>query len=76
MLRTAKAMQADKVVATDGEIGHVDPFYFDDEEWAVRYLVVNTGGWLKGGRVLISPIAVRGTGWEQDRIDLNLPLRR
>jgi hypothetical protein len=44
--------------AVDGEIGAVEDFYFDDVSWAVRYLVVNTGGWLMERRVLISPVAV------------------
>lgn len=32
--------------ATDGTIGHVTDFYFDDEAWVIRYLVVDTGTWL------------------------------
>ena len=40
---------------TDGEIGHVKDFYFDDQNWAVRYLIVDTGAWLPGRQVLISP---------------------
>jgi uncharacterized protein YrrD len=39
--------------ATDGELGTVDDIYFDDETWAIRYLIVDTGGWLGGRRVLI-----------------------
>ena len=42
----------------DGEIGHVNDFYFDDKNWPVRYLVADTGGWLAGRRVLISPAAL------------------
>ncbi len=38
--------------ARDGGIGHVVSVLFDDEHWTVRYLVVDTGGWL-GRRVLI-----------------------
>ena len=32
--------------ATDGELGTIDEFYFDDETWAIRYLTIQTGGWL------------------------------
>ncbi|MGD1095103.1 MAG: PRC-barrel domain-containing protein, partial [Bryobacteraceae bacterium] len=45
------------VQATDGELGTVDQFYFDDETWAIRYLTVETGGWLGGRQVLISPFS-------------------
>lgn len=44
--------------ATDGEIGSVSDFLFDDNFWTVRYLVADTARWLPGRRVLISPIAL------------------
>ena len=43
----------------------MDQFYLDDETWAIRYLVVNTGSWLAGRLVLISPISVGQTDWNQ-----------
>ena len=46
-----------QIMAQDGEIGRVAGFHFDDQQWVVRYLVVETGGWL-GRRVLISPLSV------------------
>ncbi len=45
-------------MANDGEISQVDDLFFDDERWGLRYFVVNTGGWLSGRRVLISPSTV------------------
>ena len=44
----------------DGQVGTVQELYFDDQNWAVRYLVVRTGGWLMGRDVLIAPIAITG----------------
>ena len=58
--------------ATDGELGAVDQFYFDDETWAIRYLTVDTGGWLGGRRVLISPISVIRTDWQARQLDVAL----
>ncbi len=58
--------------ATDGELGTVDQFYFDDETWAIRYLTVETGGWLGGRPVLISPISVVHTDWQAKRLDVAL----
>lgn len=58
MLHRTKELVGDRIVATDGEIGQVDQLYFDDETWGMRYLVVNTGGWLRGRKVLISPAAI------------------
>ena len=58
MLRNVKESRGFAIRATDGVIGEVDDLYFDDENWAVRYLVVETGGWLSGRKVLISPYAI------------------
>lgn len=44
--------------ATDGDIGKVDDFYFDDDQWTIRYLVVDTGGFLTGHDVLLAPEAL------------------
>lgn len=51
-------LRGDAIVARDGAIGSVDDVYFDDERWTVRYLVVDTGTWLPGRKVLISPACV------------------
>jgi hypothetical protein len=57
MLRSVKQLYGSKLGASDGEIGHVKDFYFDDQNWAVRYVVADTGSWLAGRKVLISPHA-------------------
>ena len=73
MLRNTKDLHGFAIRATGGEIGTVDEFYFDDETWVVRYLTVDTGGWLGGRLVLISPISVIGQpDWEAKRLDLRL----
>lgn len=58
MLRSVNELKGFDIVATGGEIGDVQQFYFDDERWAVRYLVVNTGDWVTAQQVLISPFSV------------------
>jgi len=55
MLQSIKQLYGEKLGASDGEIGHVKDFYFDDRNWAVRYLVADTGNWLTSRQVLISP---------------------
>ena len=59
MLRTAGHLKGVTIEAMDGDIGSVQDLYFDDQTWTVRYLVVDTGTWLPGRRVLISPFAFR-----------------
>ena len=57
MLRSLKQLYGNKLGASDGEIGHVKDFYFDDQNWVVRYLVADTGSWLPGRKVLLTPHA-------------------
>jgi sporulation protein YlmC with PRC-barrel domain len=58
MLRNATDLLGHTLLAQDGEIGRIEDLYFDEQEWTVRYLVVNTGGWFSRRQVLISPTAV------------------
>jgi hypothetical protein len=58
MLRSVKSLSGYKIGASDGTIGKVDGFLFHDFSWIIRYLVVDTGGWLPGRKVLISPVAL------------------
>src|ERR1035441_213691 len=72
MLRNATHLNGFAIRATDGELGTVHQLYFDDKTWAIRYLVVETGGWLGGRRVLISPISVIHTDWQAKQLDVAL----
>jgi len=67
MLRSVKDLDDYVIGATDGTIGHIKDFYFDDKGWVVRYLVVDTGAWLSGRKVLISPISMGHPDW-RDKI--------
>ena len=56
--QTVKQLQGEAIRARDGAIGEVMDVYFDDERWAVRYLVVDTGSWLPDRQVLLSPASL------------------
>ncbi len=72
MLTNSTNLKGFVIRAKDGELGTVDQFYFDDESWAIRYLTVETGGWLGGRQVLISPFSVVHTDWQAKRLDVAL----
>lgn len=72
MLRDAGGFRGSTILAEDGPIGQVVDLFIDDRGWAVRYLVVDTGGWLTGRRVLISPQSVDEVDWEAGRIRVGL----
>ncbi len=63
MLHSVKALEGATIRAIDGQIGHVKDIYFDDEVWRASYLVINTGFWLTGRLVFISPISLRKPDW-------------
>lgn len=72
MLHSVKALQGFAVLANDGDIGTIRDVYFDDARWTIRYLVVETGGWLRGRRVLISPISFKAPDWNAEEIHVDL----
>lgn len=58
MLQSIKQSYGVKLGASDGDVGHVKDFYFDDQNWGIRYLIADTGTWLPGRQVLISPYSL------------------
>jgi uncharacterized protein YrrD len=74
MLYTAKTLKGYKLDSLDGEIGRVKEFYFDDRHWTIRYLVADTGNWLPGRQVLISPYALVAVNTDiyKEQIEIDL----
>jgi hypothetical protein len=72
MLRSSKDLEHYAIHATDGLIGHVRDFYFDDKNWVVRYLVVQTGSWLLDREVLISPISIGHSDYAKKLLSVSL----
>jgi hypothetical protein len=58
--------------ANDGEVGHVEEFIIDDEQWTIRYMVVNTRNWLPGRKVLVSPDWIQTVDWPEKRVAVKL----
>ena len=72
MLIKANTLKGFKLNAKDGEIGKTKDFYFDDNYWVIRYLVADTGNWLFGNQVLISPQALKGADKSQGYVNVDL----
>ena len=72
MKRNINSLIGYSLEATDGTIGKVEDFYFDDETWTIRYLIVKTGSWLSGRKVLISTVALTKTSELNELIPVNL----
>ncbi len=72
MLLSMRNLKGYTIGATDGDIGEVTDFYFDDEAWVIRYFIVDTGSWLFNRRVLISPIAIQQADGAARRLSVAL----
>ena len=81
MIQNIKQLYGRILAASDGDVGHVKDFYFDDQSWAVRYVVADTGSWLATRQVLLSPhafiIPVLGESNSDDKeLQVNLTLKQ
>lgn len=72
MLQNIRGIYGNKLAALDGDIGSVKDFYFDDKIWVIRYLVADTGSWLSGRLVLISPHAFAKLDHYENALHLKL----
>jgi len=72
VFRSMKELVGYAIDAVDGEIGKVHDFYFDDQAWSVRYLVIDTGGWLSSRKVLVAPLALGMPKWESKALPVRL----
>jgi hypothetical protein len=71
MLHLAKKVIGAPVRGTDGNIGTLADYFFEEDRWTIRYLLIDAAEGFKGKRVLVSPMAVR-TAWGVSGIELSL----
>jgi uncharacterized protein YrrD len=71
-LRSAEKLIDYKIEAKDGDIGDIEDFIIDDVTWKMIFLVVDTGDWFPGKKVLLSPKWIKEINWDVSRIVVNL----
>jgi hypothetical protein len=71
-LRSTKEVIGYRIKASDGEIGHVEDFIIDDQDWIIRYMVVDTRNWLPGRKVLVSPQWIEKVSWADSEVRIDL----
>ena len=72
MKRSINSLLGYTMSGTDGEIGKLRNFYFDDISWTIRHLILKTGNWFSERDVLISPEAVIHSHWEPGILPVRL----
>ncbi|MBU0995924.1 MAG: PRC-barrel domain-containing protein [Proteobacteria bacterium] len=72
MLRRINEIIGYTLFAKENEVGKCKDLLFDDQLWTVRHMVADTGGWLVGQKVLVSPVMVQKTDWQMQSIFLDI----
>ena len=76
MLRPVKNVLNYRILATDGEIGSVSDLIIDDQEMKLRYLVIDTGNWLPGKKVVLSTAWISSVAPERETLVMNIEKKR
>ena len=71
-LRSCNAVKGYHILASDGEIGHVQGFLIDDATWSIRYMLVNTSNWWVGHEVLVSPEWIKQVSWVNSNVEVSI----
>jgi hypothetical protein len=74
MLQNSRELYGNRIAASDGDVGAVEDFYFDDRHWVIRYVVAVAGSWLSGRLLLLSPLSIREI--DPNRMALHVALNR
>jgi hypothetical protein len=72
MMLVGSALKGFAIEASDGKIGTVSDFLFDDRTWKIRWMVVDTGGWLTGRKTLVHPSAIGKPDYRREEIVVRL----
>ncbi len=72
MMQVISALKGFGIIASDGELGTVEDFLFDDMSWSVRWLVVECGTWRHGRKILIHPSAISTADFDDQRFEVRL----
>lgn len=71
-LRSSKEVKGYYIHAADGEIGHVEDFIIDTQQWFIRYVIVDTRNWLPGKKVLVAPPWISDIKWVDSKVYVSM----
>jgi hypothetical protein len=72
-LRSLREVVGYHLEGSDGELGHIMDLIVDDQDWAIRYLVIDTSNWWSGKHILVPPHWVDRISWPEHRVKVDLP---
>ena len=68
MLHKVTQWRGAAVTARDGDVGKIEDVYFDDQHLTVRYLVVDTGPWIFGRKVMLPAGVIRDIDETEEKV--------
>lgn len=71
-LRSARAVTGYGLRATDGDLGHVEDFLIDQQDWAIHYLITDPRSWWPGPHVLVRVDSIRGVSWGESVVEVDV----
>jgi hypothetical protein len=71
-LRSCSEVAGYRLHAADGTLGHIEDFLFDDLDWAIRWVIVDTRSWWFGRKVLIAPDWVDAIDWANRSVHVDV----
>jgi hypothetical protein len=71
-LRQARQVIGYDIQGRDGSFGNVDDFILDDENWKIRYLVMETSSPVENKKVLISPFWIKSLRADDGEVNIDL----
>ncbi len=72
MMLVGSALKGFAIEASDGAIGTVSDFLFDDRTWKIRWMVVDIGGWLSGRKTMVHPSAIGQPDYNLESVAVRL----
>ena len=72
MLRSANEILGYGLFTSNEDVGTCKDLLFDDRWWTIRHMVANTGGWITGRQILVSPMMITKPDWKTRKIFLNV----
>ena len=76
MLYKSRMLRGWKLDGRDGHLGSIKEFYFDDLYWTIRYVAVETGAWLLGRQIVLSPYALEVVDEETKAVSVDVTKAR
>ena len=61
------------IEATDGEIGRVNDLVVEERTWEIQFLVIDTGNWLSGRKVIVDTHWIDQVNWQEGTVAVSLP---